>query len=698
MATLENNSTAPLNGWERLTLLAIAVASAGLILYQLGTASLIGDEITVAYIGPESIPEILRLTFVDIIDPAYGRNRPLFNLLVHAALKLVDDLETAARLPSASAGILGVLLLFRLARRVAPKRVALAAAALFGASHGQLWASRSATAYAPMVVCVILALTAAADALRTGRASAWARTGAWCAIGYYFHPVMAFASLSILGGSLFALWAPATLTARPSEQTRFRPTLACLGTGLVLMLPALWCIGWLVWWSYGAPPEAAPYDPNFMDTGRPTISFEHQDYRLVREITAFLGSGTSLGFGVIAALCVLGLAALFSTRTRSFAWLALAILTVPIAMLLSVPFAHGFGARYLIFLLPLIVLLAARGLATVIDVASHGARWSAPALTLATLALAAANGPHWYARDPRVPVRDWNTIASEVEQRTTGRTIVLIGSAGTAAPTPDPAGRRELALYFENAERFTTCTPGARSTQVWADALASLRESDELVALALDGELFEFEPWRADRAIEVSTLPGGWLLSSSDRAAPAPERLARLLIALAQSGVSLSDAGTMMIEAYRALWSLPSECPSLELFDTITAWEQALDPLAGVPFRASFARELRGVKERAKTCPPALLAGLRRYVERRGRALGNACARATLMARDAGDLRQAVEFALCSTSHGRYDTQVLNSLIELCGEAEMADEIDQLEHALGERRAQLRAKRESASE
>ena len=46
--------------------------------------------------------------------------------------------------------------------------------------------------------------------------------------------------------------------------------------------------------------------------------------------------------------------------------------------------------------------------------------------------------------------------------------------------------------------------------------LADLRESDELVALALDGEQFPFEPSRTDETLEVAELPGGWLFAPRD--------------------------------------------------------------------------------------------------------------------------------------------------------------------------------------
>jgi len=662
-------------------LLAIVVGAAVLILPGLGDASLIGDEITVATIGPESIPEILRLTFVDIIDPAYGRNRPLFNLLVHASMKVVDDLETATRLPSAIAGLLGVLAMFRLGRKLASVRTGLVAAALFGAAHGQVWASRSATAYAWMVLCVILALTAALDALRAGRARDWARLGAWCALGYYFHPVMAFASLGILPGALLVVWTPQRWSARRVTTTRKGQTLACLGTGALLMLPAFWCIGWLLWWSYGSPPEAAPYDPHFMSTGRPKISFEHEQYRLVREIVSFVGTGTAVGFVVVAGLALIGLGLTFASGARGFAWLALATFAIPTGMLLTVPFAHGFGARYLIFWLPLSIVLAARGLTGAVDGIGRGARWSPALLIGATLALAASNAPHWYARDPRVPMRDWSAIAAALERTTQGRTIVLVGSAGTPYPTPDPAGRRELGLYLDEPDRFTTCTPGARATDVWREARDDLRERDELVALALDGEQLEFEPWRADPHLDVEPVPGGWLFSFDDRSLPVFERQARLLVALAHSGTCLADAGAMFNAAFDAMVTRSEACPVPELFDVITAWEAQLDPLEAVPFRAAFAQRFIGIDERLRDCPPDVRQRVLRYPRRRRTALANASARAALMAKEAGDLPQAVDLALRAMHYERYDRNLLTTLEEACREAGLTAEIERLEAA-----------------
>ena len=85
-----SNEGPALRGRELWALLAVLAACAVLFAYELGRDGLLGDEFTVAYIAPESIPDILRLTFVDIIDPAYGRNRPLFNLLAHASLRVFE--------------------------------------------------------------------------------------------------------------------------------------------------------------------------------------------------------------------------------------------------------------------------------------------------------------------------------------------------------------------------------------------------------------------------------------------------------------------------------------------------------------------------------------------------------------------------------------------------------------------------------
>lgn len=674
-------------GW--LAFASILAGTAALVLYGLGEPSLLGDEITVAYIGPESIGEILRLTFVDIVDPAYGRNRPLFNLLVHASMRVVDDLETATRLPSAIAAVLCVAALFRWTRKVAGVRVALVAAALFGGSHALVWAGRSATAYAWMLLCVILALEAATDALATDRRGPWIRLGAACALGYYFHPVMAFASLPILGGALLARWAPARLSGRvspdPAGGGRGRNTLACLATGTVLMLPALWCIGWLLWWSYGVAPEAAPYDPHFMNTGRPVVSFEHEEYRLVREILAFLGPGSVAGFALVGALALLGIAASFRGSARPFAWVALATIAVPVTLLATVPFAHGFGARYLIFLLPVIVAAAARGLVAALAALTSRAPASASTalLLVATLALVAANAPHWYRRDPRVPARDWRTIASELEARSDAETLVLVSSGGLDHATPDPAGRRELGLYLSAPERVTTCSAGALATAVFDEARADLTDDTVLCGLILDGEQAPFEPWTGDDALEVTPLPGGYLLSFQGGSEPVFERLARLLIALARSGASLPDAGAMMGRAFDALWDLPGGCPSLELFEAITSWDAELDPVDAIPFRVSFAERLLAMDRRLGACPPEVRVTLARYPRERQTELSNACARAALIALEDGAYEAAVDFALRARRLDGSTERALAQVAEACRAAGADGAAERAEAALG---------------
>ncbi len=177
-----------------------------------------------------------------------GENGPLYFLLLRPWLAMTGQSEYALRFPSAWLGLLAVPLILAWGRRLFSLEAGLLAALLLAANPYQLWYSQEAKMYALLVVIVMLALWAFAEALRRG---GWWRWLVWLVLTslcFYIHV------LAVLILAVEVVWFLAT----PRWRRRWRSLLAALA---ILILPYLP----LVWWQW-----ALFTNPSF-STGHPFV-------------------------------------------------------------------------------------------------------------------------------------------------------------------------------------------------------------------------------------------------------------------------------------------------------------------------------------------------------------------------------------------------------------------------------------------
>lgn len=691
---------------EKLLLGAVTLLAAALYLVGLGDAGLVGDEFTTARVSGEPVGEILRMTFVDVIDPAYGRNRPAHHLLVHLCQRVFDDVEFGSRLPAALAGIASVLALFALGRSLYGPREALLAALLLATAQGFVWASREARAYSPFVLFTILALLGAVRAVRGDGRRWWVLLGGACAVGYYFHPVATLPACAILAAAVLGqLPGLGPLFGAPPAR---RGLLIALGTGAILMLPALWCIGRLVWTTQLAAPgaselvatEPGPAEPpqettvleappgGFLDDrGREPVSFFERDFLLGRRCAEFLGPGTVWGFGVLGVLALGGLVLTFRGQ-RYGAWTLSLLFALPLAFLVTVATGHGFGARYLLFLVPVLALLDARALVWMAERAGGTGVRAGALAALGGLGLAALQVPHW-GRDDTGPERDWPAAAAAIgdlaDPGPGGHSLIVVGTTGRSYLMGDHMGREQTTFYLEHPERYDYRSVGALASTSWATLRGELDPATQVVGLVLHGASTDSLAALHRHPLAVRDVTGLSVIRPEDTDQPALVQLAEVMTALADLGPRDLDESLLTLRALDAMVAALEQgaCPRLgPLVARLGALSGPMGPGSHAPALTYLDAQLFRAMELQAACATANTAPLADLHASLVPRFGLAWLAIANQAWKDRDPRRAADALTHALGHGVVREAQTRQVIAACRRAGMQDEASALERAL----------------
>jgi len=222
---------------ERLALLLLVLWSFGWRIQALTSQSLWRDEVDAIYFALRDLPETLSM-FV-----AAAQNGPLYFLLLRGWFYLVGASEFALRYPSACFGVLGLLMLWQVARRLlvpASTSVAtslwqatpLLAAAFFALNPYQLWYGREGKMYTLVTLLALLAHWWWLEGISRGGWRPWLLYLATVSVAMYCHLLM------IILIPLHLLW---FLIAWPQSRRHW------LGYGLALAGLTLPYLPLLIW-------------------------------------------------------------------------------------------------------------------------------------------------------------------------------------------------------------------------------------------------------------------------------------------------------------------------------------------------------------------------------------------------------------------------------------------------------------------
>jgi len=347
----------------RLALVILLLCAALLRIYGIGFKSLEADEIfTIGIADPEnSLLEVLSIPLVNtpIAKPAF------YFLVTHLFLRL-EDHDFLLRFPSMAFGVLGVAATYAVGAALFGRKEGLVAAFLLCISPLHIRYSQWSRFYTMLITFSLLSLHFLYRGMHEGDRKSWVGFIGTTVLNLYTHLFAFFVLLSEsiffvlawLYGSGLSRKAQRGVENRGHKQTPQRwifahrrsvltliTSLAIVGVAYLPMAPHLLA-------SLGGPKGLAEEaeTPGL----EPGLSF-------FRGLLAEWSAGSGLAILIFLALFVLGI--LVSLRNRRMeAVLALVWMSVPFVVLFAVPIQHRFYPRYLVFLLPIYLIVIAEGL------------------------------------------------------------------------------------------------------------------------------------------------------------------------------------------------------------------------------------------------------------------------------------------------------------------------------------------------
>jgi len=421
-----------------LALLAIFVVGLALRLYALGSESLWWDEVyairEMAHPGPL---EIVRLSSTD-------NNPPLFYLILHYWVLLAGDSEFSVRLPSALAGGLAVLLMYRIGTLLFDRSAGLLAASILALSAYHVRYAQEARAYGLMVFLTLLSFYFFLR-LTMGGVSRYA------SVGYVISTALLMYT-HFYGVFLIAAQAIYVLVSREDLRRWIVPA----GALALLYVPWVVLLAITVLSPEGAWQSGTTWIPE------PTLADVTQILR------AYSGS--------IPLTIVLALLAVYGTvRTirgqRPAAYLLLAWLLVPIVVpfLVSHLYRPMLADRFTIAASPALYLLVTQGFAGLKGLAYRERRYAPALLLVIVAALSVASLTGYYGAVTKQP---WREVAGYVDQHARAGDVVIFYWAGGMLPfdyySNRPDMEREAFLTEEDTSlRRTVSTTVRGHDRVW---------------------------------------------------------------------------------------------------------------------------------------------------------------------------------------------------------------------------------------
>ena len=412
---------------RNLLLVLTIMLAAGLRLWALDARCLWYDEVaTWVHASAGGVEDVLSSVLRKELPAA-----PLHFLLTHFVLSL-DDTDFLLRFPSVVFGVLTVAATYSLGTQLFGRRIGLVAAFLLAISPFHIRYSREARAYAQLMLLSVLSLYCLWRALSEARAKWWIGFATFTALGLYTH---LFALLFLLAESVFCVGVGLLAASRPQELPEARRKAASFVASL-LAIAMLY-----------AP--MMPYLLQGMDRQVGLASVGKGMSVTAAFVVSMVGSFSSgPGLDLMAFLALFLLGIVVSARShRVQLWLTSCWTVVPFLALYVVQARHGVHPRYMIFILPIWLVLVSQGLIAVGSAASAwlSRRWGhgqivACALLLSVLASMSLGRTWSYYAEDRA---DWRAVAAFL-----GASV----APGEEMASPGPLAGTVLPRYEERLE------------------------------------------------------------------------------------------------------------------------------------------------------------------------------------------------------------------------------------------------------
>jgi tetratricopeptide (TPR) repeat protein len=312
---------------------------------------------TMFFNGDEPLHQV-RISYQPLRYVLANNNGPLFSLLSHVLLPL-GRLEVMARLVSVVSGFLIIILTFFLGQLMFSRSTGLMAALFVACSHLLVFFAQNSRTYALLTLLFLLSFYCLYRAVRDGAAGYWALYGLALTLFLYNHTIAfsllpayaLFAGFAWLDGRRRASPAGSTISLSHPVRYFLLWTGAAVGLAVLLYLPCAWMRDMF----FGSLERglSRPSDGLTLTAGE------------IRNILQIQISPTStIIFILTLAFFAVGLAARLKADRQQVVLILSAVIFPWLVFVLGKPRANDVYSlyRYLQFLLPLIFLLAARGI------------------------------------------------------------------------------------------------------------------------------------------------------------------------------------------------------------------------------------------------------------------------------------------------------------------------------------------------
>lgn len=301
--------------------------------------SLWRDEVDVIRFAGDSLDRLLRnLALAE-------HNGPLYYILMRGWLALAGDSEFALRYVSLCSSVISVPLAWRVALPVVGRRAALLAALLVAVSAYLVWYAQDAKMYALVGALTLLAMACWWRALAGGQLKWWIGFVVTASLGLYIH---------LLSALMLPVYAALVAITWPRWRDRWRGFTVSLALLILPYLPlAVWQLP-LIWNTHVTGHSEAPLDEMF----NALLALYARGMAMVGAWPALAALVFALLMGLFGPGARTRTAATWRHRLFLAVWFLLPMLLLYLVSL-RVPL---FQPRYLIFTVPPLLILVARGI------------------------------------------------------------------------------------------------------------------------------------------------------------------------------------------------------------------------------------------------------------------------------------------------------------------------------------------------
>jgi uncharacterized membrane protein len=441
-------------GRDRIVLIALLVAivllAFGLRLHGLDSSSLWLDELYTVTAAQQDLSSILRFHLTQAANPL------LTSVITHLFFACCGQSEFVARLPSALFGTLSILLVYKVGQSLSSRNVALAGAFLMAVNAFHVQHSGAARYYALMVFLALLSLIFLIRALKGDSWRPWIGFALCTTLGLYNHyfallllPAEVLFAAAVIAGRWFEKRGSTdqSTAVQPSDKTR---STAKRALGLAVSLSAVG-ISYLPWMS--TLRAQFPRQLHSTALGITLADLELAARSLHRVLIAHTGAtGPLLAFWIVLLLWGLW------TSGRRQGLLAAVWLLTPFLFLAVVDPRHRVQERYVIYILPLMLLVASKGLLSLTDLFSRalnsvmtkGKLHTTGAQVIAVLLVAALSAAP-FKEYPTWQKGDWRSVVTYLLQSMGTNDIIIADGYGYQPGADADAPLRGLRYYFSLA-------------------------------------------------------------------------------------------------------------------------------------------------------------------------------------------------------------------------------------------------------